>query len=311
MQIVDVVKKSAAYALINRDISQGRLSHAYLLSGEADISEALAKVFLSEAAGRESCADILRFPSGEKFKVDDVKDILDSAYITPTELERKFYVLSRTETMNEQAQNKLLKILEEPPRSVVFLLLCENEKAMLPTVLSRVKRVEIKPLTDEQVLKYLQDKYGDDNTVYLAAAMSRGYISRAEKIMNGRTLREVFSLALETLRFMKTSRNVLAYSAKIIKFKDNLTDFIDAIELILADCTAASLGRRAELRIKSHVRDVLEICEQYDADVNLRLCGAIRRARERIALNGNAQSVLDELLFSLLEVKARCRKSLE
>lgn len=119
---------------------------------------------------------------------------------------------------------------------------------------------------------------------------------------------ELYSLALDTLKNMKTSRNILGFSVRIAAFKENLAEFIDILELILSDCMLASAGVRDRLKFKNGIKDIIDISAEYDYNVVIRVMPALRRAKARLAQNGNAQSVLDELLFSLLEVKAKCRR---
>ena len=321
MNRYDVMKKSAAFALMKRDADENRVSHAYLVvSPDETMSDALTSLFIAsvafggtdpEAVGRAENfgADIIRLPEGDKVLAGDIKTLTDTVYFTPTELKKKFYVIRKGETMNETSQNKLLKILEEPPESVVIILLATGVGQILPTVLSRVRRVDVDPVSEDEMLRYLETNYGGDGMIYLAAALSGGHVGKAEEVMTAKAPRETFEFVLSVLKGMKNSRLVLPYSVRLGGYKDKLGDFIDVLELVLADCMRASAGIRDGLEFKIATRDIIEISGEYDADVVIRLAPVIKRARMRLALNGNPQSVADELLFSLLEVKAKCRKS--
>ena len=319
MDRLELIKNSAAYALMHRDVSEERISHAYLIvSPDVGFAEELTKVFLAECIfGRsdgesishtQNQADVIRLPHGDKVVTADVEELTETVYFTPTELNKKFYVVSRAETMNEPGQNKLLKVLEEPPSSVVIILVCQNVNAMLPTVLSRVKRVDVAPMHEETLIWYLSETYGEDNRIYLAAALSGGYLGRAEEVLSENRLSEMFNLAIDTLRNMKNSKMVLSFSTRIMVHKEKLADFIDIIELVLGDCLLASTGVRDRLRFKNAVKDIIDISNEYTAEVAVKLRPVIIRAKQRLGLFGNPQSVLDELLFSMLEVKAKCRK---
>ena len=315
-----VVKNSAAYALMNRDATGKRIAHVYLVVGEdEELANALIATFLSECIfgsdaqyermRRFACADVIRLPHGDSVLTSDVKEITDTVYFTPTELDRKFYVVEKAETMNVSAQNKLLKVLEEPPATVTIILRASTVKTLLPTVLSRVKRVDVDKVSEEDIVDMLTTQYGEESKVYLAAALSSGSISKAETVMKERRHEEMFFTVVSMLKGMKTSRNVLPYSAKLIGYKDNLGELVDIIELVLADCLLASAGVRDRLRFKSAIKDIIDISAQYTASVVVRLRDVLVRARKRIEGNGNAQSIIDELLFSMLEVKAKCLKS--
>ena len=138
--------------------------HAYILAAaDAAVREkesaALAAAMLCTASGARPCGqcrdcrkvfrglhpDVICVDpaSGSKrpvFKVDQIREISADAYIMPSEAQRKVYVLRQADTMNPAAQNALLKLLEEPPRSASFILAAERAESLLPTVRSRCAR---------------------------------------------------------------------------------------------------------------------------------------------------------------------------
>ena len=135
--------------------------HAYILAAaDAALREteaaALAAAMLCTAPGERPCGqcrdcrkvfrgvhpDVICVDpaSGSKrpvFKVDQIRDVSADAYVMPSEAQRKVYVLRQADTMNPAAQNALLKLLEEPPRSASFILAAERVESLLPTVRSR------------------------------------------------------------------------------------------------------------------------------------------------------------------------------
>ena len=320
MNELGVMKNSAAFALMHRDAAENRIYNAYLIVSDDELAaDILCSMFLADCVfgvvDRDSVAkvertgaDIIRLPHGEKFLTADAEELVDTVYYTPTELSRKYYVISHGETMNEPSQNKLLKVLEEPPTNVVIIIKCTRVKTLLPTVLSRVKRVDVAALSYDTVLEFLRSRYGEDNNIYLAAALGNGFLGRADKAMNDPTLPRIYALAIDTLKNMKNSRMVLSFSVRIAVFKDNLSDFVDILELIFGDCLLCAAGVRDRLKFKNGIKDIIDISAEYTAEVVVKLRPVLMRAKRRLELNGNPQSVLDELLFSILEVKAKCRK---
>ncbi len=83
----------------------------------------------------------------KNFTVDAVREIRDDAFVIPNESDKKIYILKNGQNMNEQAQNALLKILEEPPLYVYFIIVTESKSTMLETILSRVQMLSL--LSDE------------------------------------------------------------------------------------------------------------------------------------------------------------------
>lgn len=141
------------------DLQSGRLSHAVLLEGgsaeqrhEFACTIAKALVCQGKSVPCDVCSDCIKanaashpdihFYAGgstaASFKVDTVREIRQTASILPNEAERKVFILENTQTMAAGAQNALLKILEEPPYYVNFILTCPTQSAMLDTILSRV-----------------------------------------------------------------------------------------------------------------------------------------------------------------------------
>ena len=140
--------------------ASSRLPHAVLIEGaepqaRAGLSGYIACCAVCSSADRpcgvcENCRkalegihpDVIVYdPADENektFKVKAVRELRDRAFIMPNEAENKVMILRQADKMNAQAQNALLKIIEEPPEHVIFILECESGKAMLPTILSRV-----------------------------------------------------------------------------------------------------------------------------------------------------------------------------
>ena len=217
-----LLKNTQAYGLLKRESEEGKLGHAYLLllSDTRNLRAALktfAKLFFKpdcqdERAFSRVCAlideenfsDCLFFPSEDKkLTVEDAVKIQEESTLNPVESQKKVFVLGDFADANVQTQNKLLKLLEEPPENVVFLLGATTIFPLLPTVLSRVKKLEIQPFSIEEVAEVLRRTYGDrfdENTISLCAAASSGSVGEGQNIIEGghyKALAEnAFALAL-------------------------------------------------------------------------------------------------------------------
>lgn len=145
---------------ISRSAENGNLSHGILIECEneeagADFARfiALCLVCRGEHKPCGVCHDCRKAENNghpdifetdgikgksKNFTVDAVREIRTNAFIVPNESDRKIYILKNGNNMNEQAQNALLKILEEPPSYVFFIIVTSSKSAMLETVLSRV-----------------------------------------------------------------------------------------------------------------------------------------------------------------------------
>lgn len=157
MEIFDLnnpIEKSISAALHSK-----RFPHAAILEGSSvenrmRLAQKIAAALVCSSGGTVPCgvcpnckkaqanshADILLYTVEDKpkaFKVDYVRDIRSKAYIVPNEADRKVFILENSHTMGVEGQNAILKILEEPPAYVNFILLCSSKSGFLPTVLSR------------------------------------------------------------------------------------------------------------------------------------------------------------------------------
>lgn len=205
-----LIGSTAAYAVFTGDKAAGRLSHAYLLyyADGARLRDALrmfALVFFGCARGSreerlvlsEGLADMKIYPKPDKkLTVDAAAEIISDAYLQPVEGDKKLYVICGIEEASALFQNKLLKILEEPPRGVYFLLGATSLAPVLSTVLSRVKKLEIPPFTAEEIFAALERKEKNPLNYGVAQACG-GVLGVAEEMLSDGMYAEIRSAAEE------------------------------------------------------------------------------------------------------------------
>lgn len=152
---------------LRRLLAGGRVSHAYLItgSGRAEFAQAMAAALVcqGEAPPCGRCAackksalnihpDIITLSPAQgkrEIVVEQIRELRADAYICPNEAGRKIYLIDPASSLNVSAQNALLKVLEEGPPYVVFLLLSETAGALLPTVRSRCEELTIQAPVEE------------------------------------------------------------------------------------------------------------------------------------------------------------------
>lgn len=224
-----LIKSTAAYKIFKSEAKSGRLSHAYMLyfSDGANLRAALklfAVEFFGAAKGSreeklilsESLPDLKIYPlDGTKLNVAAANAIVSDAALKPLEYDKKLYIISGFESAAPAFQNKLLKILEEPPRGVSFLLGTTSLAYVLATVKSRVKLLEIPPFTEDEILSAL-NRTGDNSLNIAAARACGGIFGVAENMVRGDWYGEVRSAADEICR----AATVGAATAAAIKYGD-------------------------------------------------------------------------------------------
>ncbi len=191
--------------LIKSAVESGRFPHAFILEGEEGSGRrTLARIIAAAAVCKEQNApcghcrecelvtkdghsDVLTYaPDGATFKVDMVRNIRDNAFIMPIEAKRKVNILLDCDKMNESAQNAFLKILEEPPSFLVFILICRNASALLPTVRSRCVTLTLKTPDPEDSLNLIKIKTGHfEDDIREALELTHGNIGKAINYLYG------------------------------------------------------------------------------------------------------------------------------
>lgn len=136
-----------------------KFSHVTIFEGDEKIAEKESKKFCIDVLGQKFeskikksiCADVILIDSQNKksIGINEVRKIKNDSIIKPVECNFKIYIFKNAQNLTEQAQNALLKIFEEPPKHVIFLLLCNNSKNFIPTVISRARIVKLNKINDE------------------------------------------------------------------------------------------------------------------------------------------------------------------
>ena len=176
MKLTNFIGNEKVIDRLSKLMESGRFPHALIIEGEEGIGKkTLAKDIACALVCRGNdkpcgeCAqckkaigaihpDISEYiPAGtaNSFHVDTVRNIINDAYVQPNEADYKIYILANAHCMNQNAQNALLKILEEPPKYVVFILTTNSKSALLSTVLSRSVCVSLEGVDIERAANYI------------------------------------------------------------------------------------------------------------------------------------------------------------
>ena len=230
----------------------------------------------------ESFSDCIMLPPvGGKLTAEAAAGIADEAMLRPVEGEKKLFVLDMFHTAAPLVQNKLLKLLEEPPRGVYFLAGAVQADAVLPTVRSRANLYTVPPFAEEAVKQALLREHAGERGVEEAAAACGGVYSAAEALLSGGDL----PLAA---RFL-TEEHAEALCREI--GAEKRPAFLPAVRLLLRDALLmrAGQGRFASSRGEA----VRAVAARYPAGVLAAALGLVDEAEREVQFNANfAQALL-------------------
>lgn len=212
MRLDDIMGHDRIKRVLAKISADGRVGHAYIFEGMRGVgrmttAQAFAQLLVCEnPTGGTACGECrscrmaesgshpdIRIITNQLYDsdkkssdilVDTVRNMKREIYIKPYAAERKIYIVPKADTMNNHAQNSLLKVLEEPPEYCTIILIAENSNMFLPTILSRAVILNFEPLEKELVRNYLLQKYPDITAqdANVKAGMSQGSIGRAAEL---------------------------------------------------------------------------------------------------------------------------------
>lgn len=309
---------------LRRSAASGRSSHAYLFLGGAGagkrlIANTFAKALQCEGEKRpcDSCKschafnhgnhpDVIYFQplkNGKTYTIEDVREqLLETVDLKPFQYEKKIYIIEKADTLNIQSQNALLKTLEEPPAHVVFLLLAERAETFLPTILSRVVVMKIRPLSAETIADYLMQAGHLAEESHILSAYAQGRIGQALELVEDEGFREMRQDILGKLEALSSMSEGDAYLlAKDLEGYKNDLRFLDIMELWYRDLLTAKSLREEGYLIQRDKKDAIFRAAKEPAALLAKKAAAVRTARMRLAQNANFRLTMEVMLMDLKE----------
>ena len=306
-------------------IANHKISHAYILTGEAgmgrkSIANAFAMTLLCEKGGSEPCMSChsckqvmsgnhpdLIYVTHEKpgsIGVDDVREqINDTIMIRPYSSYYKIYIVDEAEKMTVQAQNALLKTIEEPPAYAVIILITTNQEAFLPTILSRCVQMKLKPLKDFTIRNYLtQNLHIAEKDADICAAFARGNLGKAIHLALSDEFRELFQKVMVLVKNVGTMDiSMLLDCIREMKEQNfDIGEVLDLMQLWYRDVLMFKVTKDMNLLIfKDEYKMINETGEKVDYAGLEAILAAIDTARTRLNANVNMELAMELLLLTM------------
>ena len=226
--------------------------------------------------------------------------------IKPYNSKRKIYIIDEAEKMNQQAQNAILKTLEEPPSYATIILITSNEEVFLQTIKSRCIFFNTKPVLDEELKNYLMKEVEiPDYQAKICMNFARGNVGRAKALAISEDFEEVKSKTLNLMKHIEDRTLVnLQKDAKEVTDKNYDTDtFLEIIENLLRDILIyKSIGSTKHLIFSDELQYIKQVASELSfRELNIKL-EALKEVRTRLAYNVTGELSMEWFLLALKEV---------
>lgn len=280
--------------ILEKSINLNKTSHSYIFWGTEGIGKKLiatefAKkiLCLEKKENNCRCKSCIEFDSNNnpdfqliepeegKIKIEQIREMQRTVAEKPIISTKKVYIINDTDTMTKEAQNCLLKTLEEPPEYVTIILVCSNEDNLLSTIKSRCTRMHFEPLEIEQIEKYLKENYPEENINHNIVELSQGSIGKAIKLNENKQLYENIESILKNIK-SKDLIDIVQMSEEIYKSKEEINTILEFMNVL-----------------------ALKLSEQ---DIRYIKCiDIIEETKKRLKANSNYDMCIDNLLFNICE----------
>lgn len=325
----DVVGQKQLTDNLRSALKYNKISHAYLiqgerLSGKMMIADIFARALQCEnAEGDKPCnqcrsckqamnqnhPDIL-YVQHEKpnvISVDNIRQQINGDIaIKPYSGVHKIYIVDEAEKMNVQAQNALLKTLEEPPEYAVILLLATRVEAMLQTILSRCVVLNTRPVHEDMIKEYLMRRVQvPDYRAAICASFARGNVGRAAELASNEQFDHMKSSVIGTMKNISDMEinKIAAETKKMVEEKFDADDYLDLCFIWYRDVllykACGVYGDSRHIIFKEDMAEIADAARRYSYDGIERIIHSIDKARSRLKANVNFELTMELMLLDM------------
>ncbi|MBW9149996.1 DNA polymerase III subunit delta' [Clostridium sp. CM028] len=314
MNFESIIGHNSIKNQISKSIESDRLSHAHLLVGEEGIGKSIvAKNIGLKVLGKNQdrqYVDLVEWRI-EKNKstigVNSIRALIEEINKKPYEGDRKVIIIYNAHKMTVQAQNAFLKTIEEPPKNVIILLLCENLEVILDTIKSRCQIHKLKNLNVDEMKEFLKINYYDLSLeeIRVVIAFSDGIPGKAEKFIQDNNFKDIRNITLEILLNLNKvgTEELIKYEKKLSNQKENFEEILTAFLSYIRDTIIYKEIEEEDLIL--NIDKLLSIKELANIFSFIKLNGIIsiiNDTRENLVRNVNPGLTFEVMLFKMQEV---------
>ncbi len=325
----DVVGHKNIIRYIQSAVQADAVSHAYILNGERGSGKKLlANLFAmslqcedrdddGDACGKcRSCKqalsgnhpDIIRVTHEKpnSISVDDVREqVNNDIMIKPYSSRYKIYIIPDADLMTVQAQNALLKTIEEPPEYAVIMLLTENAETLLPTIRSRCVMMKLRNIKDQLIRKYLMEQMQiPDYKADVCVAFAQGNMGKAIMLANSEYFNEIKEEAVHLLRNIDEMNvpDLMEAVKRCMSYKLEINDYLDIIAIWYRDVLIYKATKNLDRVVFSdQLRYIKARASKSSYEGIENILDALEKAKARIKANVNLELTMELLLLTIKE----------
>lgn len=272
--------------ILNQIINNNNVAHSYMFIGKDSIGKMIfakkfAKAILCEDTIKpcNNCKSCIEFdtsnnpdftiiePDGNAIKIDQIRELVKKVYEKPIVSNKKVYIINDSNLMTKEAQNSLLKTLEEPPEYVTIILIASNENLFLPTIKSRCTKIIFNKLSDNELKEILEKEYNYINVPELVLKIADGSVKKAVNLQgkedNYKKISSTYS-NLENINII----DILNSKEQVFKDKEQVLEILEYINLIFFDKINENINYIECMKILEDTKDRLKKNNNFDMTID-------------------------------------------
>lgn len=301
-------------------LSRDKLPHALLFTGEKGIGKYLTAKILAKAllCGNaipcDNCPSCKMFdeqnhpdyyylqPEGKTLKmikIEQIRQMQAGISLAPYLSDKRVVIIDDAELMNEPAANSLLKTLEEPVGQVFFILITSNKDMLLTTILSRCTKIYFSPLTDEEVIRVLeQTQQVEPNKAKIIAKLANGSISKALEFIDTNAL-DLRTLAIDFLTMQLSEKEIWSLSDKIGSLdKAQALLWVNYLTMLIRDLLCIKANAQNDLLYNSDIADKLTSLALQSPSTNLfGKINLLERLTQKLNSNADLKLMIQDFML--------------
>lgn len=312
---------------IKNAVVMDKVSHAYIFNGEKGsgkktLARAFAKTLQCEIGGSESCGSChscIQTDSGNQpdiiwiahdkpssIGVDDLREqLIGDIQIKPYSSRYKIYIIAEAEKMTVQAQNAVLKTIEEPPAYGIIIFLTTNVEVFLPTILSRCIVFNLRPVSEELSVKYLIENYKvPDYQAKMCASFAQGRLGKAIDLATSEYFNQIKDEAVRILRQLYTMdiADITEAVKRITEYKVTIDDLFDIMIMWFRDVLLFKVTKDANVVIfKDYINDISKQAGRSSYEGIEAIIEGFNKAKARLKANVNFELTMELMLLTIKE----------